>query len=91
MRLGANAKVGIHPLTLSGVFGIAIDICRGPCYRRLSSKSRASAQIRFIFRVAIELAIMSALSLWLPMYGDEQAVQNAAPAWGHKDGLPYKG
>jgi ligand-binding sensor domain-containing protein len=40
------------------------------------------------YPVAIALAIISALSLWLPMYGEEQAVQYAVATWGHKDGLP---
>jgi ligand-binding sensor domain-containing protein len=40
------------------------------------------------YPVAIELAIISTLSLWLPMYGEEQADQYAVAAWSHKDGLP---
>jgi hypothetical protein len=39
------------------------------------------------YPVGIELAIISALSLWLPMYGEEQAVQYAVAAWA-TSGLP---
>ena len=88
MRFAANAKLGIHPLTLSGVFGIAIDICGASCYRRLRAMSRVSAQVKCIARVAIEIAIMSVLSLCSLVYGEEQAVQYSFTAWGHKDGLP---
>jgi signal transduction histidine kinase/ligand-binding sensor domain-containing protein len=88
MRFAANAKVGIYPLTHSGVFGIAIDICSGSCYRRLSAMSRGSAKVKCVVRVAIKLAIMSVLSLSPQVYGEEQAARYSVAAWGHKDGLP---
>ena len=50
--------------------------------------SRIWAQRKCIIRVAIELAIISLLSLSSPVYGEEQAVQYSVTAWGHKDGLP---
>ena len=88
MKFAANAKVGIYPLTHSGVFGIAIDICSGSCYLRLSAMSRGSAKLKCVVWVAIELAIMSVLSLSPQVYGEEQAAQYSVAAWGHKDGLP---
>ena len=50
--------------------------------------SRGSAQEKCFVRIAIELAIMSVLSLSPLVHGEEPAVQYSVTAWGHKDGLP---